>query len=110
MESLATLFKVQEQRAPRLQDLFLPPCHAEVFPRTVLVALSALALPLSHSTYHRKQFKQKYVQWCSKFLASDKIQDDLSVWGGQKFKVIVNQLFSEVRDSDTSVYNRSLPS
>ena len=103
-------YKVQEQRAPHLQKLRLPPRRAEVFTRTISAALLPLAMPLSHSKHHQRHFKQKYVLWWNKFLASDKFPDDLSMCGGQKFTVIVNQWLSEVRDSDTSVHDKDLPS
>ena len=105
---LATLYKVQEQRTPHLQELRLPPRRAEVLTRAVSAAPTALATPRSHSTHHQRQFRQKYGQWWNEFLASDKCPDDLSVavCGGQKFKVLVNQWFSEMRDSDTGVHSR----
>ena len=56
---LATLYKVQEQRAPHLQELRLPSRHAEVLTRTIFATPSALAIQLSHSTHHQRQFKQK---------------------------------------------------
>ncbi|MPC23014.1 hypothetical protein E2C01_016048 [Portunus trituberculatus] len=85
---LATLYKVQEQRVPHVQELRLPPRRAEVLTRTVSAAPSVLTTAWSHSTHHQRQFKQNYVQWWNKFLALDKCPEDLSVlvWGGQKFK------------------------
>ena len=60
---LATLHKMQEQRSPHLQELWLPHWRAEVVTRTISAVSSALAIPLSHSTHHQRQFKLKYVQW-----------------------------------------------
>ncbi|XP_045124027.1 uncharacterized protein LOC123511983 [Portunus trituberculatus] len=104
---LATLYKVQEERTPHLQELCIPPRRAEVLTRAVSAAPSALHIPRSHSTHHQRQFRQSYGQRWNEFLASDKCPDDLSVavCGGQKFKVLVNQWISEIRDSDTSVQN-----
>ncbi|MPC37271.1 hypothetical protein E2C01_030745 [Portunus trituberculatus] len=103
---LAILYKVQEQRVPHMQELGLPPRRAEVLTRTVSAAPLVLTTPRSHSTHLQRQFKQNYVQWWNKFLASDKCPEDLSVsvCEGQKFKVLVNQWLSEVCDSDTSVH------
>ncbi|MPD06381.1 hypothetical protein E2C01_102190 [Portunus trituberculatus] len=72
-----------------MQELRLPPRRGEVLTRTVSTAPSVLTTPRSHSTHHRRQFKQNYVQWWNKFLASDKWPEDLSVsvCGGQKFSV-----------------------
>ena len=102
---LATLYKIQEQRAPHLQELRQPLRHTEVLTRAVEAAPGALATTRSHSTHHQRQFKQSYVRWWNRFLASDKCPDDLSVavCGGQKFKGSVNAWLSEVRDSDTRV-------
>ena len=55
---LCTLYKVQECRAPHLQDLRLQPRHSFVFTRSVREAPAVLNIVRSHSTHHQRQFKQ----------------------------------------------------
>ena len=96
---VCTLYKVQIQRAPHLQELRLPPRRSEVLTRAVKDAPTALDIVRSHSSHHQRQFKQNYGRWWNKFLASNLCPDDLSVavCGGQKFKKVVNVWFGEVR-------------